>query len=89
MHQIRVHLEALGHPIVGDKIYGGGGEAYLEQVRGELSEESVRAMILPRQALHCTELSVRWAGEWRVWKSPWPSDLARFSSASPVGVGHG
>ena len=89
MHQIRVHLEALGHPIVGDKIYGGGGEAYLEQVRGELSEESAARMILPRQALHCTELSVRWAGEWRVWKSPRPSEFARFSSGSPVGVWHG
>jgi len=26
-HQIRVHLQAIGHPIVGDRRYGGGGEA--------------------------------------------------------------
>jgi 23S rRNA pseudouridine1911/1915/1917 synthase len=26
-HQIRVHLQAVGHPIVGDRRYGGGGEA--------------------------------------------------------------
>lgn len=25
-HQIRVHLQAIGHPIVGDRAYGGGGE---------------------------------------------------------------
>jgi 23S rRNA pseudouridine1911/1915/1917 synthase len=25
-HQIRVHLQAIGHPIVGDKAYGGGGD---------------------------------------------------------------
>jgi 23S rRNA pseudouridine1911/1915/1917 synthase len=25
-HQIRVHLRAAGHPIVGDRVYGGGGE---------------------------------------------------------------
>jgi 23S rRNA pseudouridine1911/1915/1917 synthase len=25
-HQIRVHLSAIGHPIVGDRAYGGGGE---------------------------------------------------------------
>lgn len=25
-HQLRVHMQALGHPIVGDKIYGGDGE---------------------------------------------------------------
>jgi 23S rRNA pseudouridine1911/1915/1917 synthase len=25
-HQIRVHLKAIGHPIVGDRAYGGGGD---------------------------------------------------------------
>jgi 23S rRNA pseudouridine1911/1915/1917 synthase len=25
-HQIRVHLRAVGHPILGDRAYGGGGD---------------------------------------------------------------
>jgi 23S rRNA pseudouridine1911/1915/1917 synthase len=25
-HQIRVHLKAIGHPVVGDRTYGGGGD---------------------------------------------------------------
>jgi 23S rRNA pseudouridine1911/1915/1917 synthase len=25
-HQIRVHLAAIGHPILGDRAYGGGGD---------------------------------------------------------------
>jgi 23S rRNA pseudouridine1911/1915/1917 synthase len=25
-HQIRVHLRAIGHPILGDRAYGGGGD---------------------------------------------------------------
>jgi 23S rRNA pseudouridine1911/1915/1917 synthase len=25
-HQIRVHLSAIGHPVLGDRMYGGGGE---------------------------------------------------------------
>jgi 23S rRNA pseudouridine1911/1915/1917 synthase len=28
-HQIRVHLSAMGHPIVGDRVYGGGGDLAL------------------------------------------------------------
>ena len=29
MHQIRVHLAHIGHPVVGDKIYGPNEENYL------------------------------------------------------------
>ena len=25
-HQIRVHLSSIGHPILGDRVYGGGGD---------------------------------------------------------------
>ena len=25
-HQIRVHLSAIGHPVLGDRVYGGGGD---------------------------------------------------------------
>jgi 23S rRNA pseudouridine1911/1915/1917 synthase len=31
-HQIRVHLHALGHPILGDKIYGNAGAGYARQM---------------------------------------------------------
>ena len=33
-HQIRVHLEYAGFPIVGDKIYGGDQRAYLDFIEG-------------------------------------------------------
>lgn len=78
MHQIRVHLEHLGHPIVGDKIYGTDGSAYLEQLEGKLSAASVRRLILSRQALHATSLGVTWRGKWIIWESALPSELARF-----------
>ena len=53
-HQIRVHLAHLKHPVVGDKIYNGGRDATISDVR-------VRAAIraLGRQFLHAAELGFR------------------------------
>ena len=79
MHQIRVHLEHAGHPLVGDKIYGTDGSPYLEQFAGELSPESVARLILPRHALHACRLSVSWQGRPLEWSSSLPEDLATFA----------
>ena len=76
MHQIRVHLEHLGHPLVGDKIYGTDGRPYLEQMEDGLSEESVALLILPRHALHACKLMAEWGGM-REWCSELPGDLTR------------
>jgi 23S rRNA pseudouridine1911/1915/1917 synthase len=78
MHQIRVHLEHAGHPLVGDKIYGTDGRAYLEQVAGGLSEESVARLMLPRHALHACRLAAEWDGRRIEWRSELPADLTRF-----------
>jgi 23S rRNA pseudouridine1911/1915/1917 synthase len=52
-HQIRVHLEAAGHPIVGDKLYGlDEDEAYRFFERQFLSPEAEAKLLLPRHALH-------------------------------------
>lgn len=51
-HQIRVHLHAIGHPVVGDKLYGQGDAFFLALVEHGLSEDMRRALELPRHALH-------------------------------------
>jgi 23S rRNA pseudouridine1911/1915/1917 synthase len=55
-HQIRVHLKSIGHPIVGDKIYGGEVEQFLRFCRGEQTEADRELLRLPRHALHAWKL---------------------------------
>ena len=64
-HQIRIHLAHLGHPIVGDKIYGADEQIYLRLVRGELTEADRAQLILTNHALHAGGLQFEWRGrEW-------------------------
>lgn len=51
-HQIRVHMEAIGHPLVGDKLYGYGDEYFQKYHDGELTPQDITTLELPRQALH-------------------------------------
>ena len=59
-HQIRIHLAHIGHPIVGDKIYGGDEDLYLALVEGRLNDEQKRRLILPHQALHARAVRFNW-----------------------------
>lgn len=74
-HQIRVHLEHIGHPIVGDPVYGGGGSRRISGSARAAAEALEGAA--PRQALHAAWLAFRHpvSGSPLELRSEWPADL--------------
>lgn len=75
MHQIRVHLAWLGHPIVGDKIYA-DETCYLRFVEEGWTPELERELILPRHALHACDLYFPRGERMAHAHAPLPEDMA-------------
>jgi 23S rRNA pseudouridine1911/1915/1917 synthase len=75
-HQIRVHLSHLGHPVVGDPVYGGGGPRRITGAARGLADRLAR--VTPRQALHAALLAFQHpvTGQPMAFRSEWPADLA-------------
>jgi len=78
-HQVRVHLAHIGHPLIGDPLYGQGFKSKLrmlpEPLRGKLA--------LDRQALHAARLAFAHpvTGTLLKFNSPLPADLAEIVEA--------
>src|SRR5580658_6342857 len=79
-HQIRVHLASIGHPVMGDQVYGGG----FRTKTALLPPEAQAALgALGRQALHAHILTVKHpsTGEILTFRSELPPELARLRTA--------
>jgi 23S rRNA pseudouridine1911/1915/1917 synthase len=77
-HQIRIHLEHIGHSIVGDKLYGGDEDLYLALVENRLTAEQRERLLLPNHALHAEVVRFCWRGqqmEFRAEPEPWFTDF--------------
>jgi 23S rRNA pseudouridine1911/1915/1917 synthase len=74
-HQIRAHAQWLGHPVVGDKIYGPDARLYLDFIDGGWTPELEARLLLPRQALHCAMIDLSEAGVPSVFQAPLPGDM--------------
>lgn len=71
-HQIRVHLKAIGHPIIGDGLYG-----------EKSSVEIANKINLSRQFLHASELCV---SQQKCYQASLPEDLLK--SLAAAGIDH-
>jgi 23S rRNA pseudouridine1911/1915/1917 synthase len=73
-HQIRVHMHSIGHPLIGDPVYG---SARLERALPEAARH------FRRQALHAARLALVHpaSGEAIAFESPLPADLQELLAA--------
>jgi 23S rRNA pseudouridine1911/1915/1917 synthase len=79
-HQIRLHLAALGCPVVGDKLYGPDERLLARAADGELTEDDLQLLEHPRQLLHAERYDFVHpvTGEPLSLVAPLPRDLASF-----------
>lgn len=88
-HQIRVHLLSIGHPVVGDTLYGAPRELlsvpsvvkdFRSRAKHQAPRNSSEAVSLPRNFLHAAELKLAHprTGVPLAFKAPLPAELQSF-----------
>ncbi|MCC6811601.1 MAG: RluA family pseudouridine synthase [Deltaproteobacteria bacterium] len=78
-HQIRVHLWALGHPLLGDKLYGVSDDIFKESADHGATARVLEATGAARHMLHAAELAIPSPdGGEMVFRAPMHDDMAAW-----------
>lgn len=79
-HQIRIHLDHLGHPIAGDKLYGQAAHVFLNNIKKITPIEVEPGLILTRHALHAARLQFKHprTGEALDFQAELPDEMTGF-----------
>lgn len=56
-HQIRCHAEYIGHPILGDKLYGQKDDRFIQLLKGEIEPDYPPFGVINRHLLHASSLT--------------------------------
>lgn len=78
-HQLRVHMQHIGHPIMADRVYGGRGVLMLSEVDPTVATGSdADHPLIHRQALHAYRLTLNHpaTGAKMTFEAPLPPDMA-------------
>jgi 23S rRNA pseudouridine1911/1915/1917 synthase len=84
-HQIRVHFSHLGHPLVGDTVYGYGPDAFKRRF---LKQNPALVSSVKRQMLHAARIGFVHPLEktYMEFKSPFPEDMKRVLNALDINI---
>lgn len=86
-HQIRIHLAAIGHPVVGDKLYGGDEDIYLALAQNRITAAHRERLLLTNHALHAGTLRFTWNGQSAVFQAGLPEEFQRFLESGHARTG--
>lgn len=77
LHQIRVHLSSIGHPLAVDRLYGGGNALLLSRIKSGYrpSPHHEERPLIARVTLHALRLTIEWADRRRTFEAPLWKDM--------------
>lgn len=77
-HQIRVHAQAIGHAVAGDKLYGPDEQLYLKFIEHGWTARHEALLPLRRQALHAARMTFELDSGDLTFEAPWHTDMRAF-----------